>query len=275
MMQTSEKSSYFQSGHIVYVGEWTQMPVVLTGGLSMPCALLQQTVAARCKTLETQQCNNHLVALSVLKSAVCSFLRFKDAFSTLLSKGDDNTQLSILMRAIEELRSANQSYDVLIAKDDPLRLFIVEPSFVSDVRELFEHCIKVLCLTLHLLGGRDKLQIHMYEYLSQTYGWLGWQQTSEQIMLSNNALRTLGRNMATCNKDNTHYRAVVCEVECFSACVDYVCQCFMQQQYPTETEIVAIYKRQDIDITSYFHKRVKSPQTFDSATGLPKKSWFG
>lgn len=255
----SEPKEYsFQQGNVVYVGPATQMSVQL-GNLVLPYPILERVVSQRQEHLEASQKNNHLVAVSVLKTSVVSFLQFERSFKSLLSKGDDGTQIAILKHAVTELRAANQSFDSLLEKTEPTRFFIVEPTYVVNLRELFEHCVKLLLLVLQLLGQRE-VKTNAYEYVAQTYGWRGWQQVSEQISLSNNVLRLLVKhktaefetNKMTIRHDaDTHYRHVVGEIALFSLVVSHMTGRFASCLYPTRVDIIKIYESHNSEIASY------------------------
>lgn len=296
-----EQESFFQQGHIVYVGQYTQLPVQL-GSMTLPYPLLERMIKERERHLEATQQNNHIVAISVLKSSVVSFLQFERSFKSLLSKGDDNTQIAIIRHAISELRSANQSYDSLMDKNDPCRPFVTEPTYIVDLRELFEHCIKILVIMLHLLGGRD-IKTNSYEYLSQTYSsWKGWQQIAEQITLSNNVLSLLVKrqidamtelpvddklmdmikdaltvvNMKAVDK---HHKRVVREIQLFTASVSHVTESLMASKYPTKACIQEIYGNGASDIRAYMNVHESNTalqgKEMQNNTGTPKATtWF-
>lgn len=255
----SEPKEYsFQQGNVVYIGAATQMSVQL-GNLVLPYPILERVVSQRQEHLEASQKNNHLVAVSVLKTSVISFLQFERSFKSLFSKGDDGTQIAILKHAVTELRAANQSFDSILERSEPTRLFIVEPTYIVNVRELFEHCIKILLLVLQLLGQRE-VKTNVYEYYAQTFGWKGWQQVSEQVALSNNVLRLLVKHksaefeinkMSVKHDTDTHYRHIVGEIGLFTRAVSHMTSRFSACLYPTKADIVKIYESHNSEIASY------------------------
>jgi len=271
----STTTSLFQQSNVVYVGQYQQLPVQL-GTLTLPYPLLERMIGERSKNLERTQRNNHIVALSVLKSAVVSFLQFERSFKSLLSKGDDNTQIAIIRYAIEELRTANQSFDTMMDKSDPVRVFITEPDYIVDVREIFEHCIKILLLVLHLLGGRDSVvKTNKHEYVAQAYGWTGWQQVSEQLALSNNVLTLLLRRFDTKDGDgDDHYKLVLGEVRLFSLSVSHVTECFMVSVYPNKARILQIYDAGGSDIRRYLTVTESSSSKETPTLVVKSASWF-
>jgi len=200
--------------------------------------------------LKTTQRNNHTVALSVLRSAAAAFLQFEKSFKSLLSKGDDSTQLYILRKCVDELREANKSFqEVMNPLSMHLSWLIFEPTSYTNMRELFEQCIKVLGAIMPLLGSRD-VNTHAHEFLVQTYGWKGWQQQSEIINLSNNALGLVLQRVCADEKDesfSTQYQ----EIWCFQKTVNYVTECFFHSSYPQKAQIEKIYASGNVIIAPY------------------------
>lgn len=280
-MFTQQPKEYsFQQGNVVYVGPATQMSVQL-GNLVLPYPILERVVSQRQEHLEASQKNNHLVAISVLKTSVVSFLQFERSFKSLLSKGDDGTQIAILKHAVTELRAANQSFDSILERSEPTRLFIVEPTYIVNVRELFEHCIKILLLVLQLLGQRE-VKTNVYEYWAQTYGWKGWQQVSEQVALSNNVLRLLVKHksaefevnkLSVKHDTDAHYRHIVSEIGLFASAVSHMTSRFSVCLYPTKADIVKIYESRNSEIASYMTLGDNNIDTKGGET-LKSATWF-
>jgi len=225
----------------------------------LPYPSLERVVTQKQEHLEASQKNNHLVAISVLKTAVISFLQFERSFKSLLSKGDDGTQIAILKHAITELRAANQSFDSIMEKSEPTRLFIVEPTYIVNVRELFRQCIKILLLVLQFLVQLEK-KTDSSEYVAHNSSWKGWQQVSEQVALSNNVLRLLVKHksaefeinkMSVKHDTDTHYRHIVSEIALFASAVSHMTSRFSVCLYPTKAEIVKIYDSHNSEIASY------------------------
>ncbi len=255
----------------------------------LPYPVLERVITQKVEHMEATQRNNHLVATSVLKSAVVSFLQFERSFKSLLSKGDDGTQIAILKHAITELRAANQSFDSMLERGDALRSFIVEPTYVVNLRELFEHCIKILSLVLQLLGQRE-VRTNSYEYAAQTYGWKGWQQISEQVSLSNNVLTHLLKHkradfevtkLSIKHDADLHYRSVVQEILLFSLSVTHMTERFFECKYPTKAHIVKIYETAGSEIHSYLTLHDTSNVAVNTTTTYLKEaqpvanaSWF-
>jgi len=177
---------------------------------------MQQTL------LKKTQENNITVARSVLRSAVLSFLQFEKSFKSLLSKGDDSTQLYIIRKCIKELEQANCPFNKIV--EDPNISWLVshEDPRVSTIRELLEHCIKIMYEVMPLLGGRNT-SVHAFEIPVQAYGWKGWQQQSEQIKVSNDALGLL-------IEENTPEKldGVYKDIICFQESISYIISCFFR-----------------------------------------------
>jgi hypothetical protein len=271
----------FKKGNIVYVGNRQILPVKIVmdkNEFTIPCKTFDDTVEQRKNQLITIQTNNQLVALSTLKSAVGSFLRFESSFKTLLSSGDDQTQINILKQCIKELETANESFDVIL-KGDPLKWLIVEPSYRCDIRELFEHCIKVLIQIIPLLGGRY-VNYNSYEYISQTYGWIGWQQQSELINISNNVLKFLLDKISQkyeCEGFITDTHIFLLEIRAFSDVVSHMTDSFLKKQYPSYDTIINIYEKHKItDINHYLshHKQYVDEQQRKLTEGNKKSGFF-
>lgn len=181
------------------------------------------------------------VALSVLQSAINCFLNFEKAFKTYFSKGDDNTQLANLTKCLKELREANAPQkDVythpmswIVCEEDPL---------ITNTKELFEHCIKVIQEFIPLLGGRVT-QTYTIEKPLQTYlGWKGWQQQGEQINVSN---RALGRLLEKFASETAEPNKIYTEIACFHQSVEYIVDCFCMQKYPKSEAIKEIYEKHE------------------------------
>ena len=200
--------------------------------------------------VQRTQDNNMTVALSVLQSAVFTFLQFEKAFKSLPSKGDDYTQLHNLQKCITELEQANypqknlstHPFSWLVTNEDPL---------ITNTRELFEHCIKVIGEFAPLLGGQfvgRSAQVHTYEKIAQSYGWTGWQQQAEQIGVSNQVLGRLLEKFFAKDPSNAE---VYKEIKCFQQSVAYMLKGFFENKYPEQNTIANIYTNAGFD---YFDK---------------------
>lgn len=207
--------------------------------ISIPVDMLVRMEDNLTKTVQRSQDNNIEVARSVLQSSVFCFLQFEKAFKSLLSKGDDNTQLYNLEKCIAELKQANASQKEMSTHDFSWLVTCENPS-TTNARELFEHCIKVIEEFLPLLGGR-KIEANKHEKVRNYVGWSGWQQQSEQIWVSNLALGRLLQKFLKEEPKNEIYR----EINCFQQSVAYILSCFKQSQYPKQKEIEEIYTKSD------------------------------
>lgn len=271
MQNVTVTESVPQQSAVVHLGKKIQIPYLL----------LERMIEERYRYIIAIQRNNHLVAVSVLKSCVVSFLQFERSFKSLLSKGDDNTQIDVIKCAISELRTATQSYDSLLDKEDPCRFFITEPGYAVDLRELFLQCIKILIFMLHLLGGKDS---SLDTSSNTTNNWQGWKQVAEQISLSNNVLYSLV--MAHVKELDTkptspldvHFEAIVEEVSLFSTSVLHVTESFLRSSYPTKERILQIYQNASVPILRYMTIHTTSAVTATKDTPVEEKKrvslWF-
>lgn len=215
--------------------------ITLPGGtaVSMPAELLNKAICDLTKTAQRTQENNVIVALSVLQSALTALLGLKAAFESLLSKGDDNTLLTNLNKCIAELKQANAPQQAAI--NNPLAWLVTdEKTSITDARELFEHCIKVIQEFIPCLTGRSSYSSH--EFIFQTFGWRGWKQQATQIAVSNAALAKLLDKLQEDEPEN----GVFNEVRCFSEAVDSIVQGFFKQLYPVAARIGKIYALRNV-----------------------------
>jgi hypothetical protein len=103
-----------------YIGSPDVLPVSIpinNNKVSIPYEMLKRREENVSNFVKKTQENNIIVARSVLRSAVISFLQFEKSFKSLLSKGDDSTQLYIIRKCIKELEQANTPFNKII--DDP------------------------------------------------------------------------------------------------------------------------------------------------------------
>lgn len=235
-----------------YFDEYKNVPVQLAANLSLPYPMVERMISERLRNLETTQKNNHIAALSMLKSAVVSFLQFERCFKSMLSKGDCAAQIKTLESALTDIRAASQPYDALLDKLDPLRVFIVEPQHIVDVRELYAYCANVLVHMLKLLGADDLRAIgSSVSHTGSSMTWVSWQQIAQCIVLYNNALHDLLDKQEALKDIDRHYAAVNKEVRLFSLCVSHVTDSIFVSKYPTKAQIIKIYEEARIDIQRY------------------------
>lgn len=204
--------------------------------VNIPAFMLQTMETNLTTKVQREQDNNMTVALSVLPSAIFCFLQFEKAFKTLFSKGDDNTQLHNLEKCINELKQANISQKE-VSTHDLGWLVTREVPIITNTRELFEHCIKVIDEFIPCLGGR-RVKTYTHEKTLQFAGWRGWQQQAEQIRVSNMALGRLLQKFLSQDPENA---SIYKEISCFQQSVEYTLDCFFLSKYPTQKSISAIY----------------------------------
>lgn len=205
--------------------------------VSLPTVVLQTMEMNLTQSVQRTQDNNVTVALSVLQSAILSFLQFERSYKSLTSKGDDNTQLYILRKCIGELKQAN-ALQKEISTHDCGWLVTREEPIVTNTRELFEHCIKIIDDFIPCLGGRT-VETYTIEKPFQFLGWRGWQQQAEQVRVSNIALGRLLHKFLKNEPENEVYK----EVLCFHQCVTYTCNRFFISKYPEQKMIEGIYEK--------------------------------
>lgn len=223
--------------------------------VAIPAPMLLVMEANITAMVQRAQENNITVALSILQSAVFCFLQFEKAFKSILSSGDDNTQLYNLSKCIDELEQANDSqYKQAISMHPFGYLVTHEDPTITNTRELFEQCIKVIKEFIPCLTGR-LTKTHLYEKPIQMYtGWRGWQQQAEQINVSNRALGLLLKKFIDKDENNPTYK----EILCFQQSVEYITDCFAQCKYPLPDAIKAIYLNNKCDfitnVEASFHQ---------------------
>lgn len=205
--------------------------------VSVPTVVLQNMEVNLTESVRRTQENNITVAFSILQSAVLSFLQFERSYKSLFSKGDDNTQLHILQKCIGELKQANASQKEVSTHECGWLVTREEP-IITNSRELFEHCIKIIEEFIPCLGGR-KVETYNVEKPVQFLGWRGWQQQAEQVRVSNIALGRLVQRFLKGEPENEVYK----EVLCFHQCVTYTCNRFFVSKYPEKTVIAGIYEK--------------------------------
>lgn len=223
--------------------------------INVPVFMLEPMRTNLTPIVQRSQDNNMTVALSVLQSAVFCFLQFEKAFKSFLSKGDDNTQLYNLSRCIGELEQANASQQTAATAIHSFGWLVTDENpLITNTRELFEHCIKVIKEFTPCLGGRV-VQTYTHEKPLQLFtGWRGWQQQAEQIRVSNQALGKLLQKFLMQDPDNA---AIYKEILCFQQSVNYTLDCFALCQYPKQKAIQAIYKSQGFEyiteVKEFYH----------------------
>jgi len=219
-MEATRGDSIFPNNYgSFYIGNANVLPVkILVNGkeVTIPYEMLKRREENITNFVKKTQENNITVARSVLRSAVLSFLQFEKSFKSLLSKGDDSTQLYIIRKCINELEEANKPFCKIIEDPNFNWLPSHEDPRVSTIRELLEHCIKILYEVMPLIGGRNTL-VNAYEIPVQAYGWKGWQQQSEQIKVSNDCLGMLLEENAPEKPDR-----VFADIMCFHRCITYI-----------------------------------------------------
>lgn len=226
--------------------------------LTLPAEVMLEAKTNLTETFNRSQRNNALVAAAVLKCAVKAFLGLEASFNTYFSKGDDLTLISNLNKCIQELTDANNPqaskpvhfFSCLVTKED---------SWITDSRELFEHCIKVIREFLPLLQGR-KHEVSVLERLQQNVSWAGWRQQAEQIEACNiilgDFLKSLQKNSETNSveldsklsfKVNTDFETVLKEVECFQSVVKYIVSCYRLENHFQAKTIAECYLASKIE----------------------------
>ena len=251
------------------------VPVQLGASLVLPLPMVERMVSERLNYLEATQKNNHIVGLSMLISAVVSFLQFERCFKSMLGKGDCSTQIATLKYAINGLRTANQSYDAVLDKQDPIKFLITEPEAIVDIRELFLHCINILVLMLQLLGSGDAKSTGSGSTTGGSMTWIGWQQVSHHIMRSNNALFMLLLAKQPSSVVSGHQNMIFNEVKLFSLCVSHLTDSIFESKYPSRAQIIKIYEDAKCDIQRYIKldtALASSESVGDKATTQTTKS---
>jgi hypothetical protein len=121
MQKKDDTLSLFPNTHTphgtFYIGSANVLPVTIPIDgkiVTIPYEMLQRREENATAFVKKTQLNNITVARSVLRSAVLSFLQFEKSFKSLLSKGDDSTQLYIIRKCIKELEQANMPFNKII-----------------------------------------------------------------------------------------------------------------------------------------------------------------
>ncbi len=231
--------------------------------VSLPMPMLQIMEANLTAVVQRTQNNNMTVALSVLQSAVYCFLQFERAFKTLFHKGDDNTQLYNLAKCVAELKQANASQQTTATATHWLGWLVTnEDPVITNTRELFEQCIKVIEEFQPCLSGRIT-ETYTHEKMVQIYaGWRGWQQQAEQVRVSNQALGRLLQKFLAQDSENATYK----EIRCFQQSVSYAIDSFFLRQYPKADVIEAIYSGSGFEFITEVKEHYHSLQ--DITTGV-------
>lgn len=241
--------------------------------ISIPVEMLTNMERNLTKVVQRTQTNNVTIALSVLQSAVFAFLQFEKASSTWTSKGDDNTQLHNLQKCLDELKQANADQKE-VSTHDFSWLVTDENPFVTNARELFEHCAKVIGEFIPLLKGRST-EVHSHEKVQQIAGWTGWKQQAEQINVSNFALGHLLQKLLSEDEAN---KVVYKEVHCFHQSVAYIIVCFSRGQYPKQQPIEEIYSKSEIQFISHniaYYKALEGTSLNESSLPTSGGGFFG
>ncbi|CRX37919.1 hypothetical protein [Estrella lausannensis] len=207
--------------------------------ISIPPEMVAQVKKDLTASVQRIQENNIVVATTALQSALLAILDFESAFKTFLSKGDDTTLLSNLQACIDEITQANAQQTAFL--NHPLSWLVTdEKKEILDMRELFEHCIKVIQKFVPCLRGRNGYSSH--EIISQTLGWTGWQQQARQIGLHNRSIEGLLDKFQMEGQTGETFTAI----GCFSSSVDYILNCYQKKSYPAVQNIAYIYENSKI-----------------------------
>lgn len=213
----------------------------------LPPDILKESQRNLTSKLHREQKNNAIVAAAVLQSAVMAILGFKDAFKSLLSKGDDMTLLTNLNKCLSELQQANTEP---LSKHCLSWLVTEEEPWITDVRELFEHCIKTIREFGPLLTGRAGINSH--EIFAQKFSWTGWKQQALQIDVNN---LSIGILLRACEERKEMPTKIFKEILCFHQSVAYITSCYQMEKYPSGKAIAGIYEVNEV--------RLKIPSNFD------------
>lgn len=216
------------------------------------------TVTSRNLTnkVQREQENNAIVGSACLQKAVLTILGLKDAFRSLLSKGDDITLLTNFNKCILELQQANTPK----VSSHALGWTVTEElPWITDISELFEHCIKTIREFGPLLMGRKG--VSTLEFFSQAVLWKGWKQQSLQIDVNNNSLGAL---LEKCKERRELPVKIFNEIFSFHQSISYVTKCYQNEEHPTGMVIAGIYEQWGVQLIIPNHLdvtlEVKGPQ---------------
>lgn len=239
-----------QQGNIVYVGTSNLLPIKIqvdqSTNYQLPCDMFVGMLHDMKRRLSVIQHNNHVVALSMLKTATCSFLDFEKSFKSLLNNNDDDyqPQLDILRHCAKELGEANSSYTHVLGPTHYMNSMLIESPDFTDLRKVFDQCIKILALITVMING-------------ETHEWSRWKIQAGLVRVSNNALGRLLESLISTTDavDNvlaSHYN----EVSCFQKSVHYITDCFTKSEFPDRNLIIQMYTIHEVDMTAYFNEPV-------------------
>jgi hypothetical protein len=130
-----------------YIGSANVLPVTIpinNKEVTIPYEMLERRETNATNFVKKTQENNITVARSVLRSAVLSFLQFEKSFKSLLSKGEDSTQLYIIRKCIKELEQANTPFNKII-EDSNLAWLVTYEDPRCSRRFSFSFCCCYCC----------------------------------------------------------------------------------------------------------------------------------
>jgi hypothetical protein len=206
----------------------------------IPTPLLYESKINLTRKIQREQENNALVASASLQTAIFAILRFKECYKSHFSKGDDTTALTNLNQCIAELRQANAPQVCTHAFS---WLVTDELAWITDVREIFEHCIKTIAEFPPLLTGRRG--ISGLEVLIQTHSWPGWKQQALQIDMNNHSVGVL---LKVCKQRNEIPKNILQEIKSFHESISYITHSYQKEQYPQGKAIAGIYEEHGIQL---------------------------